>query len=115
MKHWSLRQVLALVFGLLLGAGTLVTAVQAGDMALDLATSGCGDSVGTTCCGGGDDGDVYTSSCLPICAAGASGVIPSQTTRNTADRQQVLALTHPASLGRVSAPAPGPPRTIDLG
>lgn len=116
MKRWSLQQTLALVFGFLLAVGTVVSAVQASDMALDLATSGCVDSLGASCCNdcGGYDGDVYTGACLPICAGGGCGVIPSRTTLKTADRPQMLVPTHRASLGRVSSPDPYPPRPIDL-
>jgi hypothetical protein len=116
MKRWSSRHVLALVFGLLLAVGTVVSAVQASDMAVDLATSGCVDTTGAICCDdcGGDDGDVYTGACLPICAGGACGVIPSRITLKTADQPQMLASTHPASLGRAFSPDPYPPRAIDL-
>ena len=114
MKRWSSQQVLALFFGLLLAVGTVVSAVQASDMALDLATSGCTDSAGAICGGDDGDGDVFTSACLPICGGGACGVIPSRTTLNTADRPRMLTPIHPASLGRASSPDPDPPRTIDL-
>lgn len=106
-----------MVFGLLLSAGAVVSAVQAGEMALDQALSGCVDSAGASCCddSGGDAAeDAYGAACLPICAGGASGVMPSRTMVNTADRPPVLAPVYPASLGRAFSPDPDPPRTIDL-
>ena len=116
MQRWSSRQVLALGFGLLLAVGTVVSAVQASDMALDLATSGCVDAAGAICCDdrGVDAGDAYGGACLPICAGSACGVIPSRITLKTADQPQMLVPTHPASLGRASSPDPYPPRPIDL-
>lgn len=116
MKCWSSRRILTLVFGLLLAVGTVVSAVQASDMALDLATSGCVDTTGAICCDncGGDDGDVYAGACLPICSGGACGLIPSRITLKMADQPQMLASTHPASLGRTSCPDPFPPRPFNL-
>lgn len=116
MKRWSSRRILALVFGLLLAVGTVVSAVQASDMTLDLATSGCADATGAICCddSGGADADVYAGACLPICPGGACGVIPSWTALKTADKPQMLAPAHPASLGRASCPDPYPPKPFDL-
>ena len=105
-----------MVFGLLLAVGAVVPAVQAGDMAPDLAPMNCVDATGVICCGdcGDDDGDVNADSCLPICAAGACAVIPARTLLSVADQPPMLAPIQPASHGRVSSPDPDPPRTIDL-
>lgn len=100
----------------MLAVGTVVSAVQASDMALDLATTGCADTTEAICCDdcGGDDGDLYTGACLPICAGGACAVIPARTLLKVADQPEMLALTQPASLGRAFWPDPYPPRPSDL-
>ncbi len=116
MKRWSSRQVLTLVFGLLLAVGTIASEVQASGMALDLATSGCVETTGAICCDdcGEADGDFFTSSCLSICAGSACAVMSSRITLKTADQPQMLAPTHTASLDRAPSPDPYPPRPIDL-
>ena len=116
MGRWCSRRILALLFGLLLAVGTVVPAVQASDMAPDLATMNCVDATGAICCGdcGGADGDVNADPCLPVCTAGASAVIPAPTILSAADQPQMLAPIQPASRDRASSPDPDPPRTIDL-
>lgn len=117
MKRRSSQWILALVFGLLLAGGTVASAVQAGDTAVDLTTSGCVDTAGSICCDGcssGNDGDTYGNNCLPTCTCGAYGVLPSGITLETSDQQQMLISTHPGAPDRASLPDPYPPRTIDL-
>lgn len=117
MKRWSSRRILILVFGLLLAGGTVVSAMQTGDMAFDMTTSGCVDTAGAICCdncSGGNDEDTSGNNCLPTCTSGTYGVIPSGVTLEMADQQQMLISTPTGLPGRVSLPDPYPPRTTDL-
>ena len=116
MKRSYSRQILALVLGLMLAVGTVVSAVQASDMAFDPATSSCVDSMGSICCDDCDkaDGNIDASACQLVCMAGACAVMPSRITLKTADQERGPVPTHLASLDRSSSPEPNPPRPIDF-
>ncbi len=116
MKRWSSHQALAIVFGLLLAVGTSVSAVQASDMALDLATSGCTDAMGSSCCDdcGGDDRDSNAGACLSICMNNACGVIPTEAALKAADQSAPSIPNLPESPSVTSPPDPFPPKLTDI-
>jgi hypothetical protein len=117
MKRWPLRQVLALMLGVLLALGMSLSAVQASDMALAMAaTGGAGSDDCSSGCGGDDGGkDAKAMTCAAVCIPPAVAVLaptPSVAFDHTANVQ-----SEPDSLlpDWASSPDPYPPRSIDLG
>jgi hypothetical protein len=116
MRRWFSRPILALTFGLLLAVGSVVSAVQANDMVLSSATSGCMDASAAKCCDncGSDDSVFYKGFCLPTCTGGTFGVLPVRTTLATANQPVMLDTTWPTSFSLAFSPDPDPPRPLDL-
>ena len=116
MKRWSSRRVFALLLGVFLALGMSLSAVQAGDMTVKMTlASHMGDSGQGGCdgCGGGDDGNMKTANCMPICTASSTALPPTEVAAfaTSADDPPIpgIRLSH----GRASSPDPYPPRSTD--
>lgn len=119
LKHWSARHVIALFLGVFLALGMSMSAVQASEMAIQMAmstdadTSGQGDCDG--CGGSGDDStDAVTCSSVSTCA-GMTALLPG--TDGLAVFQIIKQGTPVSDVaGDLAAPPdPYPPRSLNLG
>jgi hypothetical protein len=105
-----------LVLGLVVALGMGLSAVQAGDMAVKMATSGHMASSGTDNCGqcGDQLGGGKTMVCEATCVAPAAATLPQSLTV-TFDRGADYPSWRSARLpGLTASPDPSPPRSIDL-
>src|SRR3546814_15564431 len=81
MKRWVPRQLIALILGVVFALGTVVSAVQAADMAVEMSTAAvmgaamAPDDCGAAC--GGDDEASGTGSCVIACPASFQAVVPA--------------------------------------
>jgi hypothetical protein len=119
MKHWSSRQFIALFLGVFLALGMSLSAVQASDMAVQMAMAGDVDMSGQgDCdgCGGSGDDSVDAVTCSPMLScsgmaallSAAGGLVATQTIKQVAPVSSVARdLTAP--------PDPYPPRSLNLG
>lgn len=121
MKRRLARQFLALLFGIVVILGTSLSAVQAGDMAVKMATasgmdaSGHGDCNGCNGSSAGDDG-AKAMVCPPVCVAPGAGILPQIGPEMIVPISVTHSLPREARLvGSASAPDPYPPRPSDLG
>lgn len=119
MKHRSSRQILALVLGAFLALGMSLSAVQAAENALQMATmaddadpSGPGNCDG---CGGGDDGKGMAT-CAPVlnCSSMAA-VLPVERGLAATHAAEVFVPVSSVAHSLIAPPDPHPPRSHDLG
>lgn len=115
MKKRSVRHVLAALFGVLLALGVSVSAVQAGEMSLQMAMAaeaGASGQGGCDDCAGGDDAGMTCPSallCSVIAILPAERGMPAATPARSPDRTFRLAR------GLAAPPDPYPPRLLQLG
>jgi len=116
MKRPLLRKVIALFLGVFLVLGATLSAVQAGEMAIQMVAMDSTDIMSTDGCNGcvGDDAD-STGTCLPMCASVSAAVLPSNNLMMIADKSEVLRPDSLVSHERVFTPDPHPPKSIHLG
>src|SRR3546814_13062269 len=85
MKRWVPRQLIALILGVVFALGTVVSAVQAADMVVEMSTAAvmgaamAPDDCGAAC--GGDDEASGTGSCVMACPASFQAAIGSASCR----------------------------------
>lgn len=119
MKHWPSRRILALVLGVFLALGMNLSAVQASEMAVQMAmTSDDGSSGQGECdgCGGSGDDSADAVSCAPMLnCSGMAAVLPME--RGLMAPQSTEAFSPVASVAHslIAPPDPYPPRPPDLG
>lgn len=102
--------------GLLVALGMGLSAVQAGNMAMKMATSEHMVSSGTDYCGqcGDQPGGAKTMVCEATCVAPAAATLP-QSLAVTFDRAVDYPTWQPAGLsGLTASPDPSPPKLIDF-
>ena len=116
MKRSSSRWIFTLALGILLAIGLAASAVQAGQMTLDPATSDCMSAMELDCCGDcdGDDERVSVGACLSICSSGACAVMVSVIVPKMMDQPRLSASARRFSQNRVASPEPHPPRPFYL-
>lgn len=119
MKHWPSRQFIALFLGVALALGMNLSAVQASEMAVQMAMMGdAGASSQGDCdgCGGsgGDSADAVTCSPVLNCSSMAA-VMP--TAGGLAVTQTIKQVTPVSGVARDLTPPPDPypPRSSNLG
>ena len=116
MKWWSLRPVFCLMIGVFLALGLSLSAAQAADMAVKMATAAhMGAPGGCDGCDGGDEGAAMTGPCLPMCTGTGLAVLPAGLTVNSMGVSQALIPGSRVLHERAPSPDPYPPRPIDLG
>ena len=113
MKRCSSRQIIALLLGVFLALGVSLSAVQASDMAFDMAMSSdmecCGD------CASESDCDRNGGACLSVCTTTSPAVLPSAVTVKAAVALNMPLLDYQSTYGQASSPDPDPPRPHDQG
>lgn len=118
MKRWVPRQLIALILGVMFALGTVVSAVQAADMAVEMSTNAVMDTAaGPDGCGGacgGDDEAASTGSCVVACPTSFQAVVPAAGPDVLTDAGAMRPLGEFALAGRSSHPDPYPPKPINL-
>ena len=118
MKRFAPRQLIALILGVVFALGTVVSAVQAVDMAVEMSTAAvmgaamAPDDCGAAC--GGDDEASGTGSCVMACPTSFQAVVPAAGPVVLTDATAMRPLGEFASAGRFSHPDPYPPKPVNL-
>src|SRR3546814_20154861 len=106
MKRWVPRQLIALILGVVFALGTVVSAVQAADMAVEMSTAAvmgaamAPDDCGAAC--GGDDAASGTGSCVLACPASFQAVVPADGTVLMTNATAMRAVNEFDSAGRTT-------------
>ncbi len=117
MKRWSVRQLLILLFAVLVTAGIGSSVVQASNMATkmvmvsDMGASGQGHC--GACPTGGKD-DAKPMACAPVCVVPLMAMLPHGASTLSMQMSEVFALRYRLPQGLISPPDPFPPRTTDI-
>lgn len=118
MKHWAPRQLITLILGAMFALGTVVSAVQAADMAVEMSTGAVmGAAMAPDGCGGacgGDDEAAGTGSCVMACPTSFQAIVPAAGPVVLTDATAMRPLGEFASAGRSSHPDPYPPKPANL-
>ena len=118
MKRWAPRQLIALILGVTFALGTIVSAVQAADMAVEMSTGAVmGAAMAPDSCGGacGDDDEAAgTGSCVMACLSSFQAVVPAAGPIVLTAARATRPLGEFASAGRSSHPDPYPPKPVNL-
>jgi hypothetical protein len=117
MKHWSVRQVFALVLAVFVTAGTTVSFVQASEMtakmamASDMGAMDNGDCKACLPTGGGNGKAMI---CISGCVTPVLAVLPHAEPMAIGEMQISFTVVHPSLYGTEPPPNPSPPRTTDI-
>ncbi len=113
MKRYSSQHIIALLLGVFLALGMSLSAVQANDMAINMAMSS--DMDGCNDCGNGSDSDRNGGACLSVCTTPSPAVLPPAVTVKTAEAPNLPLLDYQSTYGQASSPDPYPPKPHDQG
>ena len=119
MKHWSSRQFISLFLGVFLALGMSLSAVQASEMAVQMAMAGDADMSGQgDCdgCGGNGDDSIDAVTCAPVLnCSGMAALLPAA--GGLVATQTIKQVTPVSSVARdlTAPPDPYPPRSLNLG
>ena len=118
MKRWTLRQLVALILGVVFALGTVVSTVQAADMAVKMSAAATVGAAGgpdgcAGACGGGDDA-ASMGSCVMTCPSSVQAIVPVASPIVMVEARTTRPLGEAASAGRFSPPDPYPPKPVVL-
>jgi hypothetical protein len=114
MKRWAPRQLIALILGVMFALGTVASAVQAADMAVEMSTAAVmGAAMAPDGCGG-DDEAAGTGSCVVACPSSFQAAVPAVGPIVLTAARATRPLGEFASAGRSSHPDPYPPKPVNL-
>lgn len=116
MKHWSSRQIIALFLGVFLALGMSLSAVQAGEMAVQMAMAGDVDMSGQGDCDGCGDDSVDAVTCSPMLScSGMAALLPAA--GGLVATQTIKQVTPVSGVARdlTAPPDPYPPKSLNLG
>lgn len=117
MKHWSVRQVFALLLAVFVTAGISASFVQASDMTAKMAMAsvmGASDHDGCNACPPVGDNSGKAMACISGCVAPVLGVLPQAEAMAIGEVPISFSVLHPSLRGTEPPPNPGPPRTPDI-
>ena len=111
------QQLIMTILALLVGMGTVLSAVQANDMVVKMAVAGDPGSSGMNGCTacGGDDGNAKQANCIPACVTTAFGLLPATMSLASDATVSPSMSLHAAPRGSAGVPDPSPPRLSILG
>jgi hypothetical protein len=116
MKRSSLRKAIALFLGVFLVLGMTLSAVQAGEMAVQMVAMDSSDTMSPSGCNGCGDGDAdLAGTCLPMCMGASAALLPSDDIMMVLENSASLYPNSTISHERVFSPDPHPPKSNDLG
>lgn len=120
MKHRAARRIVALCLGVFLALGMSLSAVQAGEMAVQMAmmTSDAGASGQSDCDGCGDSGDDRADAltCSPaLNCSGMTAVLPTGLGLAATGTTKLIIPVSGAARDLIAPPDPYPPRSLDVG
>jgi len=117
MKHWTTRQLTALVLGVMFALGTTLSSVQAAEMAVAMsADASMGTEAAPGGCGpcGGDDEAASMDSCVMVCPSSTQAVAPAADPVVITKATKARPLGEFVLAGRISDPDPYPPKPAAL-
>lgn len=117
MKHWTPRQLIALVLGVMFALGISLSAVQATEMAVKMSAAAAMGTAAPDGCGGGcggDDGAASAGSCVMVCPNVFQALVPASGPIVTIDLSEPRPIGEFPSAGRSSYPDPYPPKPVIL-
>jgi hypothetical protein len=118
MKHWLPRQIVALVLGVFLALGMSLSAIQASDMAVQMAMmsdAGASGQSGCDACGGNGDDRADAVTCSPMlnCFSMAA-VLPVQRGLAATDNAELFVSTFGVARDLTAPPDPYPPKSLHI-
>ena len=109
--------IFGIILALFVGLGMTLSAVQASNMAVKMATSSTGSPsgvVGCDFCGVGDDDGTDVNLCVPGCLSTGPVIVPIVTMVHVIQREAgtLVKETSPSGLSEIPDPSPPKPLTI---